>query len=283
MQRFALKGAVLAMALAITGPALAEDPVTADTIVATVNGEAITIGHLLVARSTLPEQYQQLPNDVLLPGLIEQLIQQTALSQALGDDLAKRDRLALANQVSGYRAGVVLNRIAETPVSEDAVKAVYEEQFLSAAPDMEFNASHILVETEEEAIEVKAMVDAEGDFGELAKMKSTGPSGPNGGELGWFGKGMMVPEFEAAVLTLKPGEVSAPVRTQFGWHIVKLNETRSKDVPDLAQVRDQIEQELRSAAVEDAIKAEVAAAEVVQPEGLVINPDVLSNFSLLNE
>lgn len=276
-----LRGAVVALALSLAMPAVAQD-VTARTVIATVGGYEITVGHLLVARQTLPEQYQQLPNSVLLPGLVEQLVQQVALSQAVGDTLTLQEQIGLSNQTTGYRAGVALNRAADTAVTDEALQAAYAAAYADAAPEEEFNASHILVETQEEAIAVRDMLAGGADFAETARQKSTGPSGPNGGELGWFGKGMMVPEFEAAVVALTSGQISDPVETQFGWHVIKLNETRNATTPTLDEVRETLAEQLRAAAVTKAIEDTVAAVEVVQTD-IQLDPEILNQFNLLTE
>ncbi len=255
--------------------------VTSETVVATVGGVDITVGHMIVARKTLPEQYAQLPPEVLWEGILEQLVQQNALALEAGEP-SKETVLVLENQRSGYLAGDVLEAAAMGAVTDEALEAKYEELYADAEPQREWNASHILVETEEEAKAVKEEVEGGADFAEVAKVKSTGPSGPNGGALGWFSAGMMVPEFEAAVMAMEAGDVSDPVQTQFGWHIVKLNETRLKDKPELASVKDQLTEEVQRAAVDETIAAAVEKAGVVKPEG-EIPAAVLNDFSLLED
>ena len=148
-------------------------------------------------------------------------------------------------------------------------------------PQEEYNASHILVETEEEAVAVKAEIDAGADFAATAREKSTGPSGPNGGQLGWFGAGAMVPSFEAAVIALEVGEVSNPVQTQFGWHIIILNETRTPDAPTLEEVRDELLQNVRDTAVEEYVASLTAEAQIDQSGAADVDPSVLSDLTLV--
>ena len=147
-----------------------------------------------------------------------------------------------------------------------AVQAAYDEKYGDGFGGVEFNASHILVETEEEAAGVIAQLDEGADFAALAKEKSTGPSGPGGGSLGWFGEGRMVAEFETAVKALDPGQVSPPVQTQFGWHVITLNERRQAEAPELNEVRSELQGELREQAVAAHIKELVDAANVERPE-----------------
>lgn len=281
MQKHLTFLAPLAFAVSLALPVAAQDTVDADTVVATVNGTDITIGHMIVARATLPEQYQQLPDEVLFTGILDQLIQQTALADTFSGDLPRRVTLSIENETRSLTAGEVVEGIMANPVSEEDLAAAYAEQYTSAEPEEEFNASHILVETEEEAKAIKEMLDGGADFAETAKEKSTGPSGPGGGSLGWFGKGMMVPTFEAAVLEMEPGSVSEPVKTQFGWHIIKLNETRKSEAPALDAVREELELQLRQTRVQSEIEAVAAAAQVDKSAAEGIDPSILKNTDWL--
>ena len=269
-----------ALSLALAGPTAAEEP-SADTVVATVNGTEITLGHMIALRDTLPPQYLQLEDQVLFDGILDQIIQQTALAESLEGDLSGRDQLMLDNQRRAYLAGAALDSTAEMAVTDEAIQKAYDERYADAEPSMEFSAAHILVTTEEEAQAVKEELEGGADFAALAKEKSTGPSGPNGGDLGWFGPGMMVQPFEEAVLALKPGEISDPVETQFGWHVIKLNETRNAEAPALDDVREDLSGELRGNAIEAKVNELTGAAEVVKSvEG--IDPAVLKNADLID-
>jgi len=233
-------------------------------------------------RAQLPEQYQQLPDDVIFNGLIEQLVNQQLLGDTLEVQPARID-IALTNELRSLRAGEVVNNLREAGVSEDALQAAYDARFEGVEPDTEFNASHILVETEEEAVAIKTMIDDGADFAETAREKSTGPSGPSGGELGWFGPGMMVAPFEEAVVALDAGEVSDPVQTQFGWHIVKLNETRMTALPTLEDLRDELSNELQQEALNAKITELTEAAEITLPQEGDFDPSVIRNLELLEE
>ncbi|UWQ21954.1 peptidylprolyl isomerase [Jannaschia sp. W003] len=269
---------LLAAALLAPLPAAAQD---ASTVLARVNGTEITLGHLVAMRARLPEQYRQLPDEVLYQGMLDQIVQQQVLADAARADIGRADELGLENETRAFLAGRMLERAATQPLDEAAVQAAYEERYASAEAAPEWNASHILVETETEARALKAQLDDGADFAELARSESTGPSGPNGGELGWFGTGQMVPVFEAAVAELEPGEVSDPVESQFGWHVVKLNETRLKEAPALEEVRPQIEQSLREAAVDAEIARLTDGAEVERPE-VEVDPALIRDDALLD-
>ncbi|MEX0309152.1 MAG: peptidylprolyl isomerase [Tateyamaria sp.] len=267
-------GFLAAMAL----PATAQD---ADTVVATVNGTDITVGHMIVARASLPEQFQQLPNEVLFSGILEQLINQTLLAQAFEGDLPKRAELQIQNETRSLTAGEELEKLFQASLTDDAIQAAYDAKYDGVTPQEEYNASHILVETEEEAAAIKAEIEAGADFAATAREKSTGPSGPNGGQLGWFGTGAMVPSFEAAVIALEVGEVSDPVQTQFGWHVIILNETRTPDNPTLDEVRGDIVQEVRDAAVESYVAELMDAAQINQDGAADLDPAILQDLTLV--
>ncbi|KEJ96964.1 peptidyl-prolyl cis-trans isomerase C [Pseudosulfitobacter pseudonitzschiae] len=280
LKRLSILPAV-AVALTLSQPLYAQDE-TPDlsTVVATVDGTEITLGHMLVAKATLPQQYQQLPDEVLFPGILDQLIQQTALEKSYEGDLPKRVELSMENERRSLIAGEAIEKILATAVSEEAIQAAYDATYANAEPTQEFNASHILVETEDEAKAIIEELNGGADFAATAREKSTGPSGPGGGSLGWFGPGAMVPEFETAVAAMKAGDISEPVQTQFGWHVIKLNEVRNAEAPALEDVRAELEQQVRSEAVTAAVDALVADADVNRDGAEGMDPSVLSTLKL---
>lgn len=283
MSKTLMKLSAAALALSLALPVQAQEDMTADTVVATVNGTEITLGHMLMIRVSLPDQYQQLPNDVLWDGILEQLVQQQILAQQDTARETLRARLSLENERRALLAAEALAAKAETALTEEAVQAAYEADYVNGEQGKEYNASHILVETEEAAAELVTELEAGADFAELAKAKSTGPSGANGGELGWFGAGMMVPEFQSAVEALEVGAISAPVQTQFGWHVIKLNDARTKEAPALEQVRGAIEEKIQQDLVTSYIDELVAQSEVTQTAKEDVDTSVLSNLELLED
>lgn len=264
----------------VAGVAVSAHAQDADTVVATVGGTEITLGHMIVMTSQLPPEYQNLRDETLYNAVLDQLVKQEAVGQSLNGELSKASILALENERRAFFASEALNRAAEAAVTEDAIKAAYDEQYGNVEPAKEFNANHILVETEEEAKELVEALNGGADFEELAKEKSTGPSGPSGGALGWFGVGMMVKPFEDAVLSLEPGQISGPVQTQFGWHVVKLNEVRDQAAPTLDEVRAEIAGALQQEAVTNAIEELGAEVEVSMTES-TIDPALLRNIELI--
>lgn len=267
--RFAAAAALALFAL----PVQAQD---LSTVMATVNGTDITLGHLVAMRDRLPAEYQQLPDEALLRGLLDQAIQQQALADTARGDLAPGDEYGLENEERAFLAARVIERAAEAELDEAAVQEAYDARFDG---QVEWNAAHILVETETEARALKAQLDDGADFATLAREESTGPSGPSGGALGWFTTGMMVPAFEEAVQGLEPGEVSDPIQTQFGWHVVRLNETRPVDAPPLDQVRPDIEQTLRRDVVREEIDRLTAEAEVERTD-VDVDPALIRTMTL---
>lgn len=281
MQKTLTYLASAAFAVTLAFPAAAQDEPNLDTVVATVNGTDITLGHMIVARATLPEQYQQLPDQVLFEGILDQLVQQTALSGTFSGDMPPRVGLSLDNESRSLVAGEVIEQIMAQPVDKEALQAAYDEQYAGQDAGEEYNASHILVETEDEAKAIKVDLDEGADFAEMAREKSTGPSGPGGGSLGWFGAGMMVPTFEAAVVDMEPGGVSDPVQTQFGWHVIKLNEKRQTEAPSLDSVREELELQVRQTNVQAQITEITEAADVDRTGSEGLDPSLLKNLDWL--
>lgn len=277
-----LAGTILAAGL--TAPVFAQETSTpgANTVVATVNGTEITLGHMIVAMATLPEQYQQLPDETLYTGILEQLVQQTVLAQSYTDEMPLSAVLGLENEERSLRAGQAIEGMLEGAVTEEDITAAYEAQVAGFEPAEEFNAAHILVDTEEEAQAIIDELSGGADFATLARERSTGPSGPSGGDLGWFGMGQMVPPFEAATVSLEVGEVSSPVQTQFGWHVIQLNDTRSTQPPSLEEQRDQITAELQRAEIQNILASATENATIEFPNGEELDPALLRNYELLD-
>ncbi|MDJ1009562.1 MAG: peptidylprolyl isomerase [Paracoccaceae bacterium] len=269
-----------ALALGLALPAAAQDTLTPETVVATVNGTEITLGHMVALRSRLPQQYQQLPAEVLFPGILDQLVQQQLLADT-EEALSPGGQVTIDNEERAILANQAIGAIAANAATDEALAAAYEEQFASAEPDTEYNASHILVETEEEAAAIVEELQGGADFATLAQERSTGPSGPNGGLLGWFGAGAMVEPFETAVMALEAGAISEPVQTQFGWHVILLNETRLAEAPPLEAVRGELTEQLQRAAVDDRIAELTEAGDVDRSAGDALDPAVLNDPALI--
>ncbi|MFP4043775.1 MAG: peptidylprolyl isomerase [Rhodosalinus sp.] len=270
-------------AIALAGPAAAQDAPALDTVVATVNGDEITLGHMVAARSTLPQEYQQLPDDVLFTALLDQLVQQSLLSQTQ-EELSGMAEMALENERRLLGAAQAVESIVGEAVTDEALQTTYEARYAEAEPGTEYNASHILVETEEEAQALIEELDGGADFAALAEEHSTGPSGPSGGSLGWFDADTMVEPFQNAVEEMEPGTVrEEPVQTEFGWHVIRLNETRAADAPELDEVRAELEDELRQAAVDARLAALQDDATIDRSGADSLDPAALSAAAAAEE
>ncbi|KDB03543.1 peptidyl-prolyl cis-trans isomerase [Defluviimonas sp. 20V17] len=254
--------------------------VAADTVVASVNGTDITLGDMIALRSQLPAQYQQLPDEVLFKGILDQLVQQTLLQQSMKGKLTKRDKLALANSERAFVASLALRQAEKAAVTPEALKAAYDAKYAHFTPATEYHAAHILVKSEKLAKEIKAKLEKGADFATLAKKYSTDGSAQNGGDLGWFQPDQMVKPFAEAVEKAKVGTIVGPVKTQFGWHVIKVEGSRPTKKPTLAQETPELSQELAKKAVTERLAKLKDGAKVTEDiKG--IDPSVLKNQTLL--
>jgi peptidyl-prolyl cis-trans isomerase C len=276
----AMAAGLCALALAMPHTAAAND---AATVVARVGDTEITLGHVIGLMARLPEQYRPLPDQVLFDGVLEQLVDQTAVAEQLAEPFSRRVPIDLDNGRREVLVNDTLTRVAEGAVTEEALQALYAERYLEAEPQREYNAAHILVATEEEALALVAELEGGAEFEALAREHSQDPgSAQAGGTLGWFGLGRMVAPFEEAVVSLEPGQTSAPVETQFGWHIVRLNDTRLAEAPGFDAVRGELAAELqRDAVIAHVANARDAVTVEIMAEG--IDPAVIRDQTLLDE
>lgn len=219
-----------------------------DKIVATVNGVAITERELALAEVELLQQFAQVPADrrraTILNALIDiKLLAQAADEAGLDDDPGFKARMSLTRDRTLHNSYFQTNALEA--ITDEEIKERYDIEIKNFPTEPEISARHILVETEEAAKELIAELDDGADFVELAKTKSTGPSGPSGGDLGYFGKGRMVPEFETAAFALEKGAYTKePVQSQFGWHVILKEDERDSIPPSLEDVSDQVRQAL---------------------------------------
>jgi peptidyl-prolyl cis-trans isomerase C len=285
MTRFSPVSLVFASTFAFAIPLYAQDAPTRDTVLAEVNGTQITLGHLLAAHASLPDQFRSLPAETLFQPLIEQLIEQTIVADLTRDALTAAERISLENEQRAFLANVGLTRVAEAAVTDENIAVAYEAfatEYAGREPTPEYNASHIIVETEEEAIALRAELDAGADFAALAREHSFDGAAANGGNLGWFGPGAMIPEFENAVAAMEVGSISGPLQTQFGWHLILLNETRMTTAPALEEVRDALVENIqREAAQAEVTRLKETAAIIRNFEGL--DPNLLTQTELLDD
>lgn len=258
-----------------TEPAVAAAALTSDTVLVVVDGTVITLGEVIAVRQSLPEQYQQLPDEVLMAALVQQMSDQQLLANAAsaaGLKASTTVKLALRNQERAVLADAYMAKALLERVDEQAIQTAYDERYANAGGAQEVRAAHILVETEAEANDLKAQMDAGADFAALAAEHGTDGTASRGGDLGWFVKEQMVPEFADAAFGMEPGAVSAPVKSPFGWHLIKLNEKRDQQIPPLAEVLDEIVGELTESA-QRAIVEDLRASGTVDSKPLSDVPD----------
>jgi peptidyl-prolyl cis-trans isomerase C len=245
----------------------------ADEVFATVDGEPITAGELLVVAEDYARQLGAAPENVPLGELLNVLIDMRLLAKAaeeagFGDDETVERRIAFAR--TRVLRDAYLRDQALKAVTDESVRAQYDKEIADFEPQDEVHLRHILVETEDEGKEIIADIEAGGDFAEIAKEKSKDPgSAPNGGDLDFVTRGVTVPEFEEAAFALEVGEMTdAPVQSQFGWHVIKLEDKRESSPPELAAEETRIRNEMLREFVTERIAELRAAAdvEIVEPE-----------------
>ena len=236
--RFGFAAGCLAMVL-LAGPARAEDKVLAK-----VNGSEIRQSDLALAEEELGPSLSQMDPATKDENVLSFLIDMKIVAKAAEDEkIADTDdfKKRMAFTRNRLLMDSLLGAKGKAATTDEAMKKVYEDAPKQISGEQEVHARHILVETEDEAKAVKAELDKGADFAELAKKKSKDPGASDGGDLGFFTKDQMVPEFSEVAFKLEPGKISDPVKSQFGWHIIKVEEKRNRKPPDFAQVKSQIE------------------------------------------
>ena len=230
-----------------TQGATAPTPVAGDPVVAIVNGKTLHRSDVVASAQSLPPQYRN-QIDAYFPALVDRLIDMTLMAEE-GRKENLQDDPEVKQMVTNYEdqamREVLLRRQLKDKLTDAALQAKYNEMVKGMKPQEELRASHILVPTEAEAKDIIAQLDKGADFAKLAKEKSKDPGATNGGDLGYFSDGEMVPEFWAAADKLNKGEYTkAPVKTQFGWHVILLTDKRTKPTPTYDQVKDQIKDDV---------------------------------------
>jgi len=220
-------------------------PVDPNAVVATVNGKAVTEADLTIAEGDLDQQFSRLPAEqrraAALSAVIEiRLLANEAEAKGLDKDPEFQRRMEFLKD-RALHSQVVEQEVSKA-ITDDEIRARYDKEIAAAPPVNEVHARHILVKTKEEAEAIIKQLDAGAKFEDLAKEKSSDAgSGANGGDLGFFGPGQMVPEFEKAAFALEPGSYTKePVQTQFGWHVIKVEDKRTQQPPAFDQVKDQV-------------------------------------------
>jgi peptidyl-prolyl cis-trans isomerase C len=240
-----IAGSLLGLSLAF--PVMAEDKAAAaDELVAIVNGTDLKRETLdaVVEMAKRSRPGVEVDEKALLDDLIAtEIARQQAKKSGLGE------REDVKAKVENFADKLILNtwmqeKASSLEISDEELTAAYEER-IKDMPKVEYKARHILVKTEDEGKAIIEELKGGKDFEELAKEKSTGPSGPSGGDLGWFKPQRMVKPFAEAVAKMEPGKITeAPVETQFGWHVIKLEEQRDVKLPEIDNMKPQLKRQL---------------------------------------
>ena len=217
-------------------------------IVANVNNEDISLETMIHAMNELPPEIQSQPFMSYYEDLLERVIDIKLFAQEgkkMKLDEEPSVRAAIDFVIEKVLMQAFLSKYVQENIKEENLKASYNNFIADETSREEIKASHILIDTESEAIDVINMLNDGDDFAELAKNKSTGPSGPSGGDLGWFKRGQMVPPFEKAAFSLNKNEISQrPVQTQFGWHVIKIFDKRIPEAPSYESIKNKLIQDL---------------------------------------
>ena len=217
-------------------------------IVANVNNEDISLETMIHAMNELPPEIQSQPFMSYYEDLLERVIDIKLFAQEgkkMKLDEEPSVRAAIDFVIEKVLMQAFLSKYVQENIKEENIKASYSNFIADETSREEIKASHILMDTESEAIDVINMLNDGDDFVELAKNKSTGPSGPSGGDLGWFKRGQMVPPFEKAAFSLNKNEITQrPVQTQFGWHVIKIFDKRIPEAPSYENMKSKLIQDL---------------------------------------
>jgi peptidyl-prolyl cis-trans isomerase C len=230
-----------AMVLLASLPLRAEE---ANPVLAKVNGAEIRQSDVALAEEELGPSLAQMDAASKQENVLAFLIDMKIVAKAAEDKKVENSeefKRRLAFTRNRLLMDALLASEGKAATTDEAMKKVYEEAAKQITGEQEVHARHILVETEDEAKTVADEIKKGADFAELAKKKSKDPGASDGGDLGFFTKDQMVPEFSTVAFALEPGKISDPVKSQFGWHIIKVEEKRNRKAPEFEQVKAQIE------------------------------------------
>ncbi len=257
--------AMLVVGVAMAGPAaFAQDE--SKQVRATVDGEEITQADVEGFIAQLAPQVQAAPRAQIEPAVVEQLVNSkliVRMAKAAGieqDDDYKNELAAISLRIL---QNVYLRKQIDARLTDERLQKLYDEFVAANPPADQVRASHILVESKEEAQAIVERVKGGDDFADVAREKSTGPSASSGGDLGYFERGQMVPTFSDAAFALEVDEISEPVQTQFGWHVIKVTDRRQAPAPTLDEMRGELSQQLTNDIVDEIIDGARGNAKIV--------------------
>ena len=273
MKRAILLGAALAFTLGAQGAPIAQTfvPASTDPVAATVNGKNILGSDVKAMFDGLPEQYRQYPLEVLYKQLLQQLIDRKLVADAARKEGLLNDpdiQRRIASVTESTIQQIYTERLIKDKIDDRALRAAYAKRRSGAGREEEVHARHILVKTEAEALVIIKHLQGGADFAKTAAEKSIGPSRQQGGDLGFFAFGQMVPPFSQVAFKLKPGEFSVrPVKTQFGWHIIKVEARRRAGMASFEDSAEEIRNELVEQLIQVTMARLRAKADIRVPQG----------------
>ena len=237
-------------------------------IVATVDGKPIFLSEIIGMAQRLPEQYRKMSLEAVYPSLLTRAIDSklvTLEGRRAGfskDADVKKRLLDVEDQIISE---IFLTKTIGSQVTEEALQKIYSETKSEMASGDQIKARHILLDSEEKAMEIIKKLQAGGEFAKLASEYSTGPSAASGGDLGWFGEGQMVPEFSKAAFALNPGDiVTKPVKTQFGWHIILVEDRKVSAPPSFDEAKEQLASTMSQKLLKELIETLRTKAKIVR-------------------
>ncbi len=260
--------------IALAGIALAQP--ASDPVVARVNGQPITRSQVMAVFESLPPQMRQAPLEAVMPALVNEMVARKLINEAaekakLDGDAKVKEQLKSARETVLQQA--FLERTVSKELTDERLKKRYDDLIKAQPPRDEVHARHILVANEVDALAALEDVKKGQDFSEVSKKRSTGPTAATGGDLGFFTKDQMVPEFAEAAFALQPGQVTQkPVKSQFGWHVIKVEARRTAPPPAFADVSEEVREILVREIIEQTVNdlkkgAKIDIVEQPKPAG----------------
>ena len=256
--------ALVALSAGFATPAWAQEKIS----VGSVNGEPMYLDEVMQLTEQLPDEYRRQPLESYYPNLVAE-IANTKLGAKAATDANLQDNELVQDAIRIATERILAEAYFATEmrkmVTDEEIQSAYDRFIADSDSREEISARHILVNEKQEAVDLIAKLKDGADFATLAQEFSTGPSGPKGGDLGYFGRGQMVPDFEVAAFDLEIGTFTAePVQTQFGWHVIKLEDKRTQPAPSLEEMRSQIAQGLSQQALARLIEELRKDADIVE-------------------
>ncbi len=271
---------IFALLVQFPSQAVSQENLTGNTPLIEVNGKTIKLGSAIIAFTKIRQANRDIDEKTIFSQIVQQLVNEELLSQKIKEENGLT-KLSIEHETRSAKAAQMVSNVLKNFPPKNLVKTVYEDIRKNSINNLEYNASHILLESEDEAKKILEKLN-DNNFEEMARNNSIGPSKKNGGNLDWFDLNNMVPEFSTAVMVLEEGSISQPVKTKFGWHIIKLNKTRAKKPPEFSEISNQIANQLRQKKLNEYLET-LSKTATIDFVGKDINPNEITNLRLLEK